>query len=767
MVSKADKQILKKSAAAADDPAVPKKKTTVQTPAVRGEGKKTKAVKEIKEAALVQKKPRTAKKQILKKSAPVKKEKAKKAAGAKEAVKEEKAPESLAPGPQQPTIAPAAPEAQPGPRSSAQGAAAPAAEATQASKEKAPESLASGPHQPITAPVASASSVPLAGKASVSAPVPAQKKKLILTPDLTVKDLAQRLNVGIADLIKKLMSLGVWATINQRLDPEVAGLIVNDFGYEAEFPSAFDAEAAVVELQEKAIYEKVVRAPIVTIMGHVDHGKTTLLDAIRETNVVEKEAGGITQSISAFRVKTPKGDIVFLDTPGHEAFTAMRARGAKVTDLVILVVAADDGVMPQTVEAIDHAKAGGVPIVVAINKIDKPETNIARLKQELSNLGLIPEEWGGKTVMVEVSAKRRVNLEKLLEMILIEAELLELKASPKRPAVATVTEARKDPKRGTVVSILVSDGTLRVGDPFICGSTWGRVRALIDDHNVKLTQVGPSTPVLVLGFEDLPLAGERMLVAKNERQAKELAGRRKLEADAVRGKKSSRHLTLEDLHEKIEQGLVKEFKVVLRADTQGSLEAIVGELSRLRHEEVVISVIHSGVGTISLSDVLLAAASDAIILGFSVGLDPRGKEEAKKENVEIREYSIIYELMEDIKAALEGLLTPIITEKMLGASQVLAAFKVSGVGSVAGCLVSEGKMIKGSVARVLRDGNKLMDGKITSLKRIKEDVREVIRGLECGIVVSGYNNPRKGDRIESLEQIKELKKMSTASISQK
>lgn len=651
-------------------------------------------------------------------------------------------------------VPPSAPEPKPAVKAP-EPQAAPALE-----KAVVPDQPKPTPPAAVPAPVAKAPAAPVSSAATGAA-----KKKIVLTPDVTVKDLALKLNVSVADLIKKLMSLGVWATINQRLDKDVAGLIVSDFGAEAEFPSAFETEAALSGPPEEVAPEDLApRPPIVTIMGHVDHGKTTLLDAIRETNVAEKEAGGITQHISAFRVKTPRGDIVFLDTPGHEAFTAMRARGAKVTDLVILVVAADDGVMPQTVEAVDHAKAGGVKIVVAINKIDKPEANTNRIKQELANLGLSPEEWGGNTVMVEVSAKRKMNIDKLLEMVLLEAELMELKASPKRSAVATVMEARKDPKRGTVASILVSDGTIRVGEPFICGATWGRVRALIDDHNVKLTQVGPATPVLALGFDGLPQAGDRLLVVKNERQAKELAARRQAELEAVRGKTSTRHLTLEDLHEKIEQGLVKEFKIVLRTDTQGSLEALVGELSKLRHEEVVISVIHSGVGTISLSDVLLAAASDAVVLGFNVSVDPRGKEEAKKEDVELREYSVIYELIEDIKAALEGLLAPIIKENITGGCEVRAAFKVSGVGKVAGCFVTDGKLTKDNHARVSRDGNKIIEGKIFSLKRVKEDVREVIKGLECGVMISGYNDPRKGDRIEAYEQVKELKKLRPATI---
>ncbi|MBI4063530.1 MAG: translation initiation factor IF-2 [Elusimicrobia bacterium] len=587
------------------------------------------------------------------------------------------------------------------------------------------------------------------------------KRKITLTPRTTVKDLAGLLGVGVPEIIKKLMALGVWATINQKLEPETATLVANEFGFEAEVPQVFEQEEALLRAAPAADPKDLsARAPIVTIMGHVDHGKTTLLDAIRETRVAEQEAGGITQHIGAYKVKTSRGEIVFLDTPGHEAFTAMRARGAKVTDMVVLVVAADDKVMPQTVEAIDHAKAGGVKIVVAINKIDKPEANVNRIKQELANHDLMAEDWGGKTVMVEVSAKKKINLDKLLEMIALEAELMELKADPKRPAVGAVLEARKDSKRGNVASILIQDGTLRIGDPFVCGITWGKVRALIDDRNAKMQQAGPATPALLMGLSDVPQAGDRLIAVDNERKAKEHATTRAAEFQLVHGNKSTKHLMLEDIHEKISQGLMKEFKIILRTDMQGSLEAIVGELSKLHHEEVAIKVLHAGVGPVSLSDVLLAAASEAVILGFHVPMDVRAQEEAQKEKVECRVYSVIYELVGDVRAALEGLLAPIIKENVLGAADVRAAFRVSGVGPVAGCFVTQGKINRGTQARVWRGDAKFLDGKVTSLKRVKEDVTEVTHGYECGIVVSGYNEPRKGDRIECFETVKELKKLT-------
>ena len=593
--------------------------------------------------------------------------------------------------------------------------------------------------------------------------VPVKRKKITVTPQMTVKDLSQALNLSIADLIKKLMGLGVWATINQKLDPEVASLIAGEQGFDVTVAKEFVEEQLLQKVSQtpegRANLEP--RAPIVTIMGHVDHGKTTLLDAIRETKVVEQESGGITQHIGAYKVKIPKGEVVFLDTPGHEAFTAMRARGAKATDLVVLVVAADDGVMPQTVEAIDHAKAGGVPIIVAINKVDKPEANINRIKQELSNLGLAPEDWGGKTIMVEVSAKRRLNLEKLLEMILLEAEILELKATSSRRALGVILEARKDTKKGNVVTVLVQDGTLKVGDSFVAGLTRGKVRAILDDHGAKLPEAKPSTPVVLLGFEDIPQAGDNFIVVENERQAKEITERRKAEHEAIYGKGGGKHLTLEDLHKKIETGEVKEFKIILKSDVQGSSEAIIGELSKLHHEEVVIKVLHSALGEISIGDVLLAAASDAIILGFHVGSDPQADEKAKKENVEIRTYSIIYEMISDIRAALEGLLTPIIKETTVATLEVRQVFRVSGVGPVAGCYVSQGKLVRGGLVRVSRGGASIYEGKVTTLKRFKDDVTEVAQGFECGVALGGFADLRKGDILAGYIQVKELKKLTS------
>ncbi|MFC1521325.1 translation initiation factor IF-2 [Elusimicrobiota bacterium] len=592
-------------------------------------------------------------------------------------------------------------------------------------------------------------------------PPPPPKKKLSITPHLTVKEFSQMLGIGIPELIKKLMGLGVWATINQRLDADVAGVVASEYGFVVSVSRGFDEDkliSAQSEDENASALER--RAPIVTVMGHVDHGKTTLLDVIRKTRVAESEVGGITQHIGAYRVIRPEGSITFLDTPGHEAFSAMRARGAKVTDIVVLVVAADSAVMPQTVEAIDHAKAAGVPIIVAINKVDLPTADVSKIRRELSKYNLVSEDWGGKTSIVEVSAKRRLNLDKLFEIIFLETEMLELKANPKRKAVGFVVEAKKDPRKGNVVTVLVQEGTLKVGDAFICGLASGKVRALIDEHGTRQISIGPSHAAQVLGFDALCEAGDKFIAVNDERQARELSSRRKLEAEVIHGKMRSKHLTLEDLHSKIESGEVKELRMIIRADTSGSLEAIVSELSALHHKEVVIKVLHSNLGTITPSDVLLAAASDAIILGFHVETDPRAEEEAKRQDVEITLYKVIYEMIDNIRSALEGMLAPIIRENVLGSAEVKQAFTIKGIGSVAGCLVKDGKIVKGGVVKVRRDGKDIFEGKVSTLKRFKDDVNEVTAGFECGLNVNGFNNVRKGDLIVYFTQVKELKRLS-------
>jgi translation initiation factor IF-2 len=485
-------------------------------------------------------------------------------------------------------------------------------------------------------------------------------------------------------------------------------------------------------------------------MGHVDHGKTSLLDAIRETDVAGGEAGGITQHISAFKVRLPKGgEVVFLDTPGHEAFTALRARGAQVTDVVVLVVAADDGVMPQTLEAIDHARAAGVPIVVAVNKIDKPEANPQRVRQELSGKGLNPEEWGGKTIMVDVSARKKTGLDKLLEMLLLEAELLELKADPEGPAEGTVLEARMHKSRGPVATVLIQHGTLRVGDIVTAGSASGRVRMMLDDKGTSLREAGPSTPIELLGLSAVPEAGVRIRAVTDEREARDLA-----EAHLVRVQQErlrQQHITLQDVSQSVKAGETKELHLILKVDVQGSLEAVAGAFGRLANEQVKLSVIHEGVGPVNASDIALAAASDAVIIGFNVVIEPQVEPLARQEGVEIRTYDIIYNAIEDLKKAMEGLLAPKVEEVALGKVEVRATFRTPR-GTVAGCFVTSGKVVRGEKLRVMRGGAAVHEGTISSLRRFKEDVREVAGNYECGLSAEGFNDFRVGDVLEVFTQ---------------
>ncbi|MBI1979737.1 MAG: translation initiation factor IF-2, partial [Elusimicrobia bacterium] len=537
-----------------------------------------------------------------------------------------------------------------------------------------------------------------------------------------------------------------------RLDVDTAILLSSEFGFDAEFVPVYSEEAMIhAEVDQPSDLQH--RSPIVTVMGHVDHGKTSLLDAIREANVAEKEAGGITQHIGAYKVRIEKGNIVFLDTPGHEAFTAMRARGAQVTDLVVLVVAADDGVKPQTVEAIDHARAAGVPILVAINKIDLPQSKPERVKQELSQYGLSPEEWGGKTIFVEVSAKKRINIDKLLEMLLLESELLELKANPKRSAQGVVIEAKLDPQKGPVATVIVQKGTLRIGNMFVCGLTSGKVKALTDDHGHRILEAGPSTPVEVLGFSETSQLGDRIIVVGSEREAREIIEKRKsLSRDAVVEKK--RHLSLEILSAVAKEGKIKELGLIVKADVQGSLEALKDSIERIESPEIRIKVIHTGVGGITESDVSLAAASDAIIIGFSVRPEPAGEELARREGVEIKSYRIIYEVIADIRASLSGLLEPEEKEVSVGRVEVREIFKTPA-GKVAGCMVVQGKVNRSSQVRLVRDAKILFEGKIASLRRFKDDVREVEQGFECGLSLENFQDILRSDVLEIF--VKEMK----------
>lgn len=589
------------------------------------------------------------------------------------------------------------------------------------------------------------------GKVVKEPPAP-PKEKIKISDRITVGELAEKLKIKHADLIKTLMKSGIMASINQRLDIDTATLGASEYGFDVEVVPLYGEE--LISEKEEAVGELVARPPVVTIMGHVDHGKTTLLDAIRETNVTATEAGHITQHIGAYKVKLPKGEIVFLDTPGHEAFTAMRARGAQITDIVILVVAADDGIMPQTVEAIDHAKAAGVPIMVAINKIDLPQADTQRVKQELNKYNLTPEEWGGKTICVEVSALKKMGLEHLMEMILLEAEMLELKATKDGRASGVVIEARLDKRRGRIATLLVQRGTLKVRDVFISGSSYGKIRAMFDDKGAKIDEAGPSTPVGILGLDELPHAGDRFNVVNNESQARQIVTVRAQRKKEEQLGKITR-ITLEDLHGQMLKGKIKELNIIVKADVQGSVQALKDSLEKLSNAEIKLNVIHSGVGGINENDVTLASASNAIIIGFNVRPDAGAKNLAEKEGVDVRIYRIIYEVIDSVKQALEGLLEPTLKEVALGRAEVREVFKIPKGGTIAGSFVTEGKILRNANARITRDNVIVYEGKVNSLRRFKEDVKEVNANYECGILVENFNDLKKGDIIEvyTLEKV--------------
>ena len=572
------------------------------------------------------------------------------------------------------------------------------------------------------------------------------KRKIRISEAILVGELAKRMGVKVSEVIKKLMGLGLMVTINQAIDADAASLVAADFGYEVE-KTALELEDLIEEREDKA-EDLQPRPPVVTIMGHVDHGKTSLLDSIRQTNVTAGEAGGITQHIGAYTVDVDHRKVVFLDTPGHEAFTAMRARGAKVTDIVILVVAADDGVMNQTVEAINHAKAANVPLIVAINKIDKPNANPDRVKQNMTEYGLVPEAWGGQTIMAEISAKQKVGLQELLELILLQAEVLELRANPNRAMTGTVIEAKLDRGRGPVATILVQDGTLHVGDSFVCGSYFGRVRAMTNDRGEKMEEAGPSTPVEVIGFSSVPQAGESFVVVTDEKKAKDLAAQRTQKQRELELAKSSR-VTLEDFYKKMKKGVVKDLNLILKADVQGSIEALTEALGRLSTEAVRVNILHSSVGAINESDCMLASASEAIILGFGVKMEPSAQGVAEQEKIDIRFYNVIYDAIEDVRKAMEGLLEPIYEKRLTGKAKVIQIFNISRVGVVAGSMVFEGKILRGSKAHVVRDGKTIHEGEIATLKRVKDDVKEVVSGFDCGITVAGFQDFQLNDVIES------------------
>jgi len=578
----------------------------------------------------------------------------------------------------------------------------------------------------------------------------ASKRVVRISEVITVGELAKAMGVKAGEIIKKLMDSGMMATINQVLDFDTASLIASEFEYNIE-NVAFDAESVLEvghEVQTDGNLQP--RPPVVTIMGHVDHGKTSLLDAVRRTNVTAQEAGGITQHIGAYSVDVHGRQVTFLDTPGHEAFTAMRARGAKVTDVVVLVVAADDGVMPQTVEAINHARAANVPIIVAINKIDKPEANLERIRQNLADYGLVSEEWGGDTICVPVSAKTKEGIAHLLEMLLLQADVLELKANPDKLARGTIVEAKLDRGRGPVATVLVQEGTLKVGDPFVCGGNYGRVRAMVDDKGRKVEKAAPAMPVEILGLQGVPDAGNPFVAVADEATARQVAEHRRgkqREATLVKTAKVS----LEDLYQQIQAGDVKELRVVIKADVQGSVEALSEALSRLSADEVRLNILHASVGGITESDVLLASASNAVVIGFNVRPESKATEVAEREGVDLRLYTVIYDALNDVRDAMEGLLEPTVREKTVGRAEVRQVFSVPSVGVIAGSFVVDGKITRNAAARLIRDHVVVYTGKISSLRRFKEDAREVQSGYECGIGLENYQDAKLGDIIEAYE----------------
>ncbi|MBR5986390.1 MAG: translation initiation factor IF-2 [Clostridia bacterium] len=586
-------------------------------------------------------------------------------------------------------------------------------------------------------------------QAAAPRPEPVKIDRAVMTTELiTVKDLSEKIGKTVNELIKKLLMLGIMATINNEIDYDTAQLICSDYGIELEYKPAETAESALEAEEVEDSDDKLLpRPPVVTVMGHVDHGKTSLLDYIRNTRVTAGEAGGITQHIGAYTVELNGKKITFLDTPGHEAFTAMRARGAQATDIAILVVAADDGVMPQTIEAINHAKAAGVQTIVAINKIDKPTADVERIRQELTKYDLLCEEWGGDTIMVPVSAKTGQGIDQLLEMVLLVAEVQDYRANPDRKARGIIIEARLDKGRGPVATVLIKNGTLKVGDTIVAGMSYGRVRAMVNDKGERVKAALPSDPVEVIGFNDVPEAGDIISAVDDDSLSRKVAEERRDKAKAALIKAQSK-ATLDDLFNQISEGQMKELNLIIKADVMGSVEAVTSSLEKLSNDEVKVRCIHGGVGAITETDVMLASASNAIIIGFNVRHDNAVRDIALKEKVDIRLYRVIYNAIEDVEAAMKGMLAPKFKENVLGRCQVRQTFKVSGVGTVAGCYVTDGKIQRNAQIRLLRDNVVIHEGKIDSLKRFKDDVREVATGYECGIGIENYNDVKVGDEME-------------------
>ena len=582
-----------------------------------------------------------------------------------------------------------------------------------------------------------------------------QLTEIEIPETITVKDLAAEMKKTTAEVIKKLLGYGIMATINQEVDFDTAFLVAGEFGITAKKKEVVTEEDILFDDSEDREEDLKPRPPVIVVMGHVDHGKTSLLDAVRQTNVIEGEAGGITQAIGAYQVKINDRLITFLDTPGHEAFTAMRARGAQITDIAILVVAANDGVKPQTIEAINHAKSAGIPIIVAINKIDLPDANVEKVKQELMAYDLVPEEWGGDTIFVPISAKQHQNIDQLLEMVLLEADVLELKANPNKQAKGTVIEARLDKSKGAIATMLVQRGTLDVGDTIVVGSSIGRIRAMKDDKGRNVKAAGPSTPVEIMGLTEVPEAGDTFYEVKNEKMAKHLIERRKRQA-REKAINSASKVTLDNLFSKMEEGELKVLNLIVKADVQGSVEAVKQSLEKLENEEVKVKVIHAAVGGVNQSDVTLAKVSNAIIIAFNVRPDNMAKEMAEKDEVEIKQYSIIYQAIEDVEAAMKGMLDPKYEEKVIGNAEVRQTFKISNVGTIAGAYVLNGKVERNAGVRVIRDNVVIHDGHLATLRRFKDDVKEVTKGFECGIQIENYNDIKEGDIIEVyiMEEIK-------------
>ena len=574
-----------------------------------------------------------------------------------------------------------------------------------------------------------------------------QLTEIEIPETITVKDFAAEMKKTTAEVIKKLLGYGIMATINQEIDFDTSFLIAGEFGITAKKKQTVTEEDILFDESEDKAEELQTRPPVIVVMGHVDHGKTSLLDAIRKTNVIEGEAGGITQAIGAYQVKVNDRVITFLDTPGHEAFTAMRARGAQITDIAILVIAANDGVKPQTIEAINHAKSAGIPIIVAINKIDLPDANVDKVKQELMAYELVPEEWGGDTIFVPISARNNQNIDQLLEMVLLEADVLELKANPKKQAKGTVIEARLDKSKGAIATMLVQRGTLDVGDTIVVGSSIGRIRAMVNDKGKKVKSAGPSTPVEIMGLTEVPQAGDTFYEVKDEKTAKHLIERRKRQ-EREKSINATTKVTLDNLFSKMEEGELKVLNLIVKADVQGSVEAVKQSLEKLENEEVKVKVIHSAVGAVNQSDVTLAKVSNAIIIAFNVRPDNTAKDMAEREEVEIKQYSIIYQAIEDVEAAMKGMLDPKFEEKVIGNVEVRQTFRISNVGTIAGAFVISGKVERNAGVRIIRENVVIHDGKIATLKRFKDDVKEVTKGFECGIQIENYNDIKEGDIIE-------------------